>query len=828
MTDKRLYPTIDNTRGPVLPARVTPQANGSLNAHLAPPGAGGEVSLKHLGQILVRNKWLVLGFFALGVGAALVYISRAVPIYQAGTSIRVDEKRSKIAGLEMLAGGSTGSELATEMEVLRSRALAETVVDSLKLQLRVTAPARARRNELLSVLHIRTVDSAMHFVLVRKGAGFILNGGGSRIISPNERITLGPATIVLRPRALQLEQLEVALSPFQATVGAFAGQLTVSRPARDANVVVVQFQGPDPEVVRDVPNILAQNFILGRSSVKNTESRSTIKFLRQQLDTLSRQLAEAENSLQAFREGAHVVSLPEEATSQVQRLATLQAERASIDAERSALNSLLREVTVAAAKARPEDPSPFRRLLAFPTLLRNPAVSQLLAALDVVEAERTTLLIRRTAKDPDVITLTARVQQMEEQIRSLATTYLQGLTNQVASLDAEQSRFTTLLARVPAKEVAFARLVRQPKVLEGVYTMLQQRLKEAEIVQAVEDPSVRVVDAALTPERPIKPNKRLILMMGGMLGLMTGVGASLARESLDRKIRSREDVLRFTPLPVLGLIPRIGESVHLPGNASPLKRFALSKLTASSGSEGPRSMKVNRSRAEPFAWWLITGHDPRNPIAEAYRSLRTNIAFSRIGKAPRTLVFTSPMPGDGKSTTASNLAVTLAQQGLRVLLVDADLRRGALNEVFNETREPGLSNVIMGNVDSNDAIRRIELAPDVFIDLLPTGTLPPNPAELVGSDRMSHLLEKLNETYDTIILDSPPLNVVTDAALLGTIADGVLLIIRAGRTDGVDLEFALTQLSNVRAPVLGIALNDVELKGGARYGYGSYYLDDVS
>ena len=220
--------------------------------------------------------------------------------------------------------------------------------------------------------------------------------------------------------------------------------------------------------------------------------------------------------------------------------------------------------------------------------------------------------------------------------------------------------------------------------------------------------------------------------------------------------------------------------------------------------------------------WLAAAHDPQSPVAEAYRSLRTSIAFSRPGAAPKTLVFTSPLPGDGKSTTASNLAVTLARQGARCVLVDADMRRGALHTLFGAAREPGLSNVLLGRVPAAEAIRSVRSA-DVEIDLLPAGVAPPNPAELVGSPRMAELIAELAASYDAVIIDAPPLNLVTDAALIGVHADGVVLVARSAVTDRGAVAYAVEQLRGVRARVLGSVLNDSG-DGRDRY-YGSYVPD---
>lgn len=820
---ERLLPS-----GGVPPALSYPgsfqQSSGGSYPPRGPSGDEEEIHLRDLWFLVVRNRWLIVGSLALSLAVALTYASRATPIFQAGASIRIDENQSNIPVLDVLKEVSAGSELATEMEVLRSRSLALEVVDSLGLQVQVAEPRGVARSRLMTARRVSDAPSRGEYIFERVGEALKL-AGSEMLAVPGSPMLVGGIELIFAPRALEYPRIHLVVPARMETVAQFGRALAVSRPARDANVVIVRYQGTDPDLVAQVPNALAQTFISRRSTVKKTEATSTVLFLRKQIDTLQRQLTQAEDSLRSFRESAQVVSLTDEASSQVQNLARLQAERSSIESERAALASLLEEVRRQATSAGPGEPSPYRRLLAFPTLLRNPAISQLLASLNEVENQKSQLLVRRTERDPDVLTLAQRVKAIEEQVRSLSFTYLQGLGNQVASIDTELAKYSAKAEQVPAKEVQFARLARRPKVLEEIYTMLQSRLKEAEIAQAVEDPSVRVIDYAVVPEKPIKPNKPLIVLLGGMFGLMAGIGGAFLRQALDRKVRSREDVLRLTGAPVLGVIPRISAAAagapRLGGSV--LKRLA--NATSAAGGNGRNAALVPGGGGvaeQGFASRLVTGHDPRNPVSEAYRTLRTNITFARMDAAPRTIVFTSPMPGDGKTTSASNLAITLAQQGQRVLLVDADMRRGMINTVFNAPREPGLSNVLLGRVELAKAVRRIELGPEQGVDFLATGTLPPNPAELLGSDRMKKLIHLMESNYDTVILDSPPLNIVTDAALLGTSVDGVLVVVRAGTTDTADLEYAMVQLANVRAPVLGVVLNDVDVTSG-RYGYGGNY-----
>jgi tyrosine-protein kinase Etk/Wzc len=794
-----------------------------------------EIDPREAWAVVRRNRGVIAAAVAgcLALGAA--YTAVATPKYQAVASVRIDEKQSPLQRLEMFEGMDNGSQVSTEMEVLRSRTLAEAVVDSLQLRVRLERPRRTLRSAIFD--RVRVIDGAPSgtYALARTAPGrYALTDRrtGARLgdVTVGAPALFPEAGIELRLARAAADEGEIRFRVYSQrdAVDALRKATNVSRPARDANIVLVKYESADPELVRDVPNALARGFIAQRRDVQKTEARSTVRFLRTQLDTLAIQLAASEDALRDFRQDAKVVSLEAEATSQVTQLAAAQAQRNEIDAERAALSRLLDEVRVAAANRQPGDPSPYRRLLGFPTLLRNQAATSFLNALTQLEDQRAELLARRTPRDPDVEALTQRVTEIESQLQALTTTYLDGLASQVTAADAVLQRFNGQLAQIPAKEVQFVRLQRRPKVLEEIYTLLQSRLKEAEITQAVEDPSVRVVDPAILPERPVRPVAQLNLALAAIVGLVLGVALSFVREQMDSAVHTREDVQTATGINVLGLIPRIAaalgskagmrESSGRRFSSRVASRFSLSRL---SPFPATRAQAAAASADAPYEGRLVTGTDPRNPVSEAYRALRTNITFANPDRPPRTMVFTSPMPGDGKSTSAANLAITLAQQGQRVLLVDADLRRGLLNNLFDVPRDPGLSNVLLAGTPIERAVREVDLGAGGRLAFLPTGTLPPNPAELLGSEKMRVLIAELEGRYDAILFDSPPLNLVTDAALLGAACDGVVLVGRAGVTTATGLAYAIDQLRAVRAPVLGAVLNDVDFKRDMRY-YGEY------
>ena len=760
-------------------------------------------------EFVMRNRYLALGAPILMLAATLLFIQWTTPVYFGAASLRIDEDRSNIAVLDALQELSSGASIYTEMAELKSRSVAESVVDSLALHFQVRQPARIPRSRIFSDIDMSRTTETADYLLERVGdRSFRMSGTGvmARTVNIGERIGIKGGTFVLAPLAARQATIEVRVVPFQVAVRGFQTSVRVSRPEREADIVEIGYESTDRELARDVPNTTGALFIQRRQDVKTQQARKTVSFLGDQLDTLGLQLRGFEAGLQAFREGAGVVAMEASGEAQVNRLAQFQADRDIADAERRSLAALFSEIS--SRPADPNGPSPYRRLLGFPTILQNAAAGQMLASLNEVENERALLLTRLTPQDPDVQILTQRVRELEDQLRGITSTYLQSLSSKIESLDAVLARFGDDLRRIPAKEIELARLRRQASVTEEIYTTLQTRMKEAQIIAAVEDPSVRVVDPAIVPLKPIKPNKPFDLVLALLLGVVIGLAASFLKETLDTTIHTREELqVESGTVPVLGSIPRIREEGAATNGSRTWWRVRPAPIELTPA--------LRRSR-------LVAGRNPRGAASEAYRTLRTNIAFARAEKPARTMVFTSPAPGDGKSTSASNLAITLAQQGLRSILIDADMRRGAMHEAFDVAQRPGLSDYLLGGVGLEEVIRQQQLEGSRF-DFIPTGTLPPNPAELLASPRMQALLEHLEGQYDAVIFDAPPLNVVTDAAILGPRVDGVIVVVRAGVTDRGALRYALDQLAGVGARVLGCVLNDVDAKRERSYGS---YVDD--
>jgi capsular exopolysaccharide synthesis family protein len=774
---------------------------------------GGPTYLRDLWHFVQRNRYLVLGVPALTVLATLAFVQLATPVYEAEAQIRVDEERPSMPMGEALRSlavlGGAGSRLHTEMAVLRTRVVAEDVVDSLNLHVTVRSPREVPRTELFDRLSADRTAPEARYRLERSGDGFRVRGGAARagapgVVVPGERLVLPGLELVLAPGALAHDAIDLRVEAFPDALRRFRRTVRIHQPAREADIIAVSYQGTDRRLVRDVPAAMARVFIDRRQASKSAEARDMVEFLDGQIALVASQLQAMEDDLLRFRETHRVVAVETEAKTEIERLARMQAERDAADAERTAIVASLDRIAEGGGSVA-------RRLMYFPTLLRSAAASELMVMLADLENRRSELLELRTPEDPEVMVLTDRIEDLERELAANALTYVDGLSNQVASYDRTLERFRSQLDLVPARHIQLARMEREAGLLEEMYLLLETRRKQSEIEAAITDHTVQVVDPPALPSRPVRPRKLVSLLMAGILGTVLGFGAAFTREQMDTRVRTREDLRTASgEVPILGAIPR------MPHAAGAGDRPAGGRLARVVGRRGNGKRLALQER-------LVTGVDPASPISEAYRSLRTNITFARLDTPPRTLVFTSAMPGEGKSTSASNLAITLAQQGLESVLVDADLRRGTLHQAFGAAREPGLAEALLDRAALEEVVQLIELerAGGTRLRFIPSGACPPHPAELLGSARMRELLAELVDRYDTVIIDAPPLNLVTDAAILGTHADGVIVVARAGATDRGALAHAVHQLEAVRAPILGTVLNDVDVRTDRYYG-GAY------
>jgi len=383
--------------------------------------------------------------------------------------------------------------------------------------------------------------------------------------------------------------------------------------------------------------------------------------------------------------------------------------------------------------------------------------------------------------------------ELEVQKRALLNDYteehpaVKAITQQQESIRQQLGAYEAHMRNLPQAERDLAKLTRVSRVNADIYTFLLQKHEEARIVRASTLSNINIVDPAITPEKPVKPKKLQYLLLGLLLALGLGIGLAFFEEYLDDTIKSADEAKRVMGLPLLAIIPRI------------------SALEAQNGSA--KNM-------------IVTQHEPKSAVAEAFRALRTSLHFSAISKENKIILVTSSFPQEGKSIISSNLANILAQTKARVLIIDCDLRRSSLHEKFGHSKTPGLSEILTGDITFAKAVHNTGID---GLDLISAGTNPPNPSELLGSEAMRQFLLTQRKNFDHIIIDAPPVMAVSDAPVLTSVCDLVVLVIEAGRVPVKIAQRMRETLTNIKAPVAGFVLNDKTGKGETYEYYGSRY-----
>ena len=785
----------------------------------------GQLTARDLWLLVRRNRWVLSGITAVTVALSAVVTMKSTPLYLSELTLRVVEQKEDkadgmLSGMKEMAGmmlpGMGGSELETEMGILRSRKIAESVADSFALRVEVAEP-RVPRQTLFKVLQAghgrgegvynltRQADGS-YAVAVHKGIR-----GSIPFIKKNPHLIRPPATVkagepfrmgdvqlVLAPAAgEEPDEIRLVIRSFRGAVEWMQENFEVGTQDGGSRLVEVEFYHSDPVLAAAVTNTVARSFVRYQRGTTRDESLGTVAVLRERVADYQQQLRAAEDKLRSYRESQQIINPGQQASEQVRRMGELQLRHDGMEVQRRALASLLAEVRTAAATTQPGQPSPYRRLATFPAFIQNQGVQNLLGTLTGLENQRDALLVRRTVEHPEVQGFATRIADIEAQIFRLANDYLGSMDKQLASESAKVAEYNGQMAAVPGKEVEYTRLFREQEVLEKTYVTLLGRLRQAEVQEAISPDEVRIIDTALVEEEPAWPRPLVNMILASVLGVMMGMAVAVGREITDTKVRSRGDAeLAAGGVPLLGSIPRIKALQDGTSTGDSYARALRARITRL-----PAETRV-RDR-------LVTQRAPRHPAAEAYRDLRTSITFASPEGVPQVLVITSAREGDGKSVVASNLAIAFAQQGSRTLLVDGDLRRGRLHRALGVRQDPGLAHLLLGRSSIEEAMQEVEVGnAGRSLFFISSGAFPQDPAELLGSVKMRELAAELRERFDFVVIDAPPLGPVADAAVLGTSADATVLVARADVTDRAALEDAVVRLRRLRVPIAGVVLND--------------------
>lgn len=764
-----------------------------------PPGNGAGV--REYVAIVRRQIWLVLGVLTLAVGATVYNVMKAPARYRAVSTVRLADPGRSIAGpMAIPYEGSIGREtdlLQSQIQILTSQTVAAQAVDMSGLRL-MPMPGRPFVDEMSE---IRVADSAL---------------------PDSIGVTFGPTSVTARSSRNQVtaaygQPLEIqgvsfkvnqrpaiastafAVVPKEVAIGhALGGFIANPRPKTD--IIDLSYIGNEPHEARRVTNAMAVAFQAHNAATSQKQSRRRRIFLEGQLRQTDSLLRNAAAAYSGFRSREQVFNSRIKATAQEERLVDIDMKRSELDAERRTYQSLMQQ----AQRSGQGSDSNLRVLVSSPGIAANPVIQQLYTQLTSYEEIRDSLeTAGAAATNPDVIAINSRINSTSSKLMSAVRSQIQSLDARIASMDNLRRASSSQIAAAPAAETQEGQLEQQVQNVQKMADALQSELQLAKMAEAVEAGQVEIVDLAALPGGPIPSGSPRKVALGIVIGLLLGVGLAVVVDGMNTSIRRRADIERVLQVPGLAVIPRLVQG-----------RSADRKIPLALPGRSGNGKKTKGRNPD-----LVTVADVRSASAEAYRTLRTNLIFSQSVQALRTIVVTSASPGEGKTTTAANLAVSFAQYGMRVLLVDCDLRRARLHKVFDIGREPGITEMVLGREEPEAVTRETDVT---GLYVIPSGVLPPNPSELLGGERMKKCLAALSEAFDLIILDTPPLLAASDAAILATLSDGVVMVLRAGATEGEAAQQALQQLDAVGARVVGAVLNDPDAKVPMYSGYYHY------
>jgi len=710
------------------------------------------------------------------IGIVGLYTVLTKPIYEASSLVLIDMKvKDGASPVFDFSGTASASRVTNELEILKSN---------------ITAAAVAR-----ALLARRYVDRFQTSVLT------ILSSDGQGV--PGDSFAT---------EGLIVERLQKKME---------------FTPIRESDIIRITARSADPREAAIIANAYTDAYVERNLMISRTRTQAEREFLDAQYQSKRRQLDSTESELQNYMKVAGVVSLDAEANKLVEQLSQLESQR---DAMKVDIESHLKTLASYKDELAREEPNAAKVMGAsddsYIHLLQE-QLAKLEVQRDIVRAQNAGAIEEKLYSDK-VAEISGQIASLQKRLTERTSTYLNsmlpsgqnaegengsflaqmkrkiveqqigldGLRARVKALNAVIGGYEEKFNQVPRKSIELAKLQRARLSSEKLYLLIEEKYNEAGIKEKSDFGYVSVMDPAVPPRRPVSPIVLLNLAVGTILGFGLGIGIVLVRASGAFRIRVPEDLLRhgFLPLSTIGLMNAEAKDIE---EAIPESRgdHALNAL-------------------------LVTHYRPLEPSAESYRHLRTTLEHLQVDTPLRSVVVTSCSPGEGKTTTISNLAISFAQGERTVLLVDADMRKPKLHTLFGLENSPGLTDVLFGKVSVDEAIHR-NVLPN--LDIITGGIIPRHQSELLGSKRMKEFVAQTRKRYEMVLFDSPPLLAVTDAAILATQTDGLVLVAASMEAQAEGLRRVSKYLSGINVKMLGVVLNKLDFRHAYGKAYASYH-----
>jgi succinoglycan biosynthesis transport protein ExoP len=718
-------------------------------------------------RIIQKRRWTILPILLITFASVLIVTIKEKPIYRANALLEIEKENPNIPTVQELFQLEDVSDnyLETQYKVLQSDTLARRVIEELHL------------------------DQVKEF-------------------NPPKREWFWESTHA----AAREDGVVVNPETEQAVLARFNDRLSVE-PVRRSRLVQVSFDSQDPSVAAKALNALASNYIQQNLESRWDDAQKASEWLSQQLQTFKAKLEKSEDELQDYAQNNGLLFLETEKgdTENIvdERLRQLQDELTKAQADRYTKESLYRLVQAGDYSS-------------LPGVVDNKLMQDLTERLADLQREEAALTPTFTNDYPKVKQIQSQIDDVQKVLNQERKRAAQGIVDDYQAavrrealvreaFDQQQQQANLVAARA----VQYNILKREVDTNKQLYEGLLQRLKEAGVSAGMNASNIRIVDAAVPPTKPVSPRPVLNLGLALLLGLACGVGVAFLQEHWDNTLKNSDDIERLLRVPALALIPS-RDSLNDTSAGVYGRPHQTLTLPNGNGKHAPLQKLSGK------AWIRIDGNGTQHSaLSEAFRGLRTSVLLSAAGRPPRSLTFVSAEPGEGKTTVASNLAISLAQLGKQVLLVDGDMRRPCVHKLFDiENHSQGLVTYLTGEQEWRQLVRPTGMA---NLDCLVCGPVPPNPSELLSSDRMQLLIREAMDDYQFVLVDAPPLLNVADGRILARMVEGAILVVKGGFTPRELAQQAQLHIRDVGAHLIGVVLNDVDVRHNGYYkGYYKY------